>query len=90
MATTTAEKEPDIRTGSARADRGSAGPGPTGEQVWEAVRKASFAILGYVTPSGEPRSSGVVYKVIDGRIYVAVAPDSWKAKHIGRSGDASR
>ena len=37
----------------------------TSEQVWRAVGKASFAVLSYVTPSGEPRSSGVVYKVLD-------------------------
>ncbi len=58
----------------------------TGEQVWHEVVKASFAVLGYVTPTGEPRSSGVVYKVLGRRLYVAVAPDSWKAKHIARSG----
>ena len=54
----------------------------TATQVWRAVRKASFADLAYVTPSGEPRTSGVVYKVKDHRLYVAVAPDSWKAKHV--------
>ena len=58
----------------------------TTEQVWHQVAKASFAVLGYVTPSGEPRSSGLVYKLIDGRLYVAVAPDSWKAKHVAASG----
>jgi hypothetical protein len=57
----------------------------TTEQVWHQVAKASFAVLGYVTPSGEPRSSGVAYKIIDGRLYVAVAPDSWKAKHVAAS-----
>jgi pyridoxamine 5'-phosphate oxidase-like protein len=54
----------------------------TSEQVWHQVAKASFAVLGYVTPSGEPRSSGVVYKSIGRRLYVAVASDSWKARHI--------
>src|SRR6266511_278765 len=58
----------------------------TTEQVWHQVAKASFAVLGYVTPSGEPRSSGVVYKLIEGRLYVAVVPDSWKAKHVAASG----
>jgi len=58
----------------------------TTEQVWHQVAKASFAVLGYVTPSGEPRSSGLVYKLIEGRLYVAVAPDSWKAKHVAASG----
>ena len=58
----------------------------TTKQVWHQVAKASFAVLGYVTPSGEPRSSGVVYKLIEGRLCVAVAPDSWKAKHVAASG----
>jgi Pyridoxamine 5'-phosphate oxidase len=58
----------------------------TTEQVWHQVAKASFAVLGYVTPSGEPRSSGVVYRMIEGRLYVAVAPDGWKAKHVAASG----
>ena len=58
----------------------------TTEQVWHELAKASFAVLGYVTPSGEPRSSGVVYKTVGRRLYVAVASDSWKAKHVAASG----
>jgi hypothetical protein len=58
----------------------------TTEQVWRALAKASFAVLGYVTPSGEPRSSGVVYKSVGLRLYVAVAPESWKARHIAATG----
>lgn len=42
----------------------------TCEQVWGEVAKASFAVLGYVSPSGEPRSSGVVYTTVGGRLYV--------------------
>jgi hypothetical protein len=61
-------------------------PQLTGEQVWRAVAKASFAVLGHVSPSGEPRSSGVVYKVAGNRVVVAVAPDSWKARHIAANG----
>jgi hypothetical protein len=57
----------------------------TNEQVWQQLAKASFAVLGYVTPAGEPRSSGVVYKSIGRRLYVAVASDSWKARHIAAS-----
>ncbi len=58
----------------------------TTQQVWREVAKASFAVLSYVTPAGQPRSSGVVYKIIGQRLYVAVAPDSWKARHIAASG----
>lgn len=54
--------------------------------VWRAIERASFAVLAHVTPAGEPRSTGVVYAAAGQRIYVAVAPDSWKARHI-RDGD---
>jgi hypothetical protein len=66
----------DARPGAARL---------TTEQVWHQIAKASFAVIGYVTPAGEPRSSGVVYKSIGRRLYVAVAADSWKARHIAAS-----
>src|SRR5512132_4563572 len=58
----------------------------TTERVWHQLAKASFAVLSHVTPAGEPRSSGVVYKTVGRRLYVAVAPDSWKAKHVAASG----
>lgn len=58
-------------------------------QVWQAVAKASFAIIAYVTPSGAARSSGIVYATSERRLYTAVAPDSWKARHITASGRVS-
>jgi len=58
----------------------------TSEQVWHQIAKASFAVLSHVTPAGEPRSSGVVYKTVGRRLYIATAPDSWKARHIAASG----
>jgi hypothetical protein len=74
----------------AGAASGSAGAAPalrvTSDQVWHALAKASFAVVSQVTRAGEPRSSGVVYAVVGRRLYVAVAPDSWKARHIARDG----
>lgn len=61
-------------------------PHLTSEQVWQALAKGSFAVLGCVTPAGEPRSSGVVYKTVSRRLLVAVAPDSWKARHVATTG----
>jgi hypothetical protein len=61
----------------------------TSEQVWRALAKASFAVVSHVTPTGAPRSSGVVYAVAGRRLYVAVAPDSWKARHIAVSGQVA-
>ncbi|WP_199512544.1 pyridoxamine 5'-phosphate oxidase family protein [Nucisporomicrobium flavum] len=63
-----------------------AGPRLSPQQVWDAVAHASFAVLSHVTAAGAPRSSGVVYVVSGGSMYVAVAPDSWKARHIGVDG----
>ncbi|HET7869341.1 MAG TPA: hypothetical protein VFM85_03365 [Actinomycetota bacterium] len=70
-------------------DRQLNGPRLTSEQVWSSLAKASFAIVGYVTPTGEPRSSGVVYKTLGGRLYAAVATRSWKARHIAPSSPVS-
>jgi hypothetical protein len=52
------------------------------ERVWTELDRASFAVIGYLTPTGEPRSNGVVYKAVGGRLFIAVAADSWKARHI--------
>ena len=76
----------DASQGSEHDDGSSDGPHLTADQVWHTLEKASFAILSYRTPSGDPRSSGVVYKILGRKIYVAVAPDSWKARHIEMSG----
>jgi hypothetical protein len=65
---------------------GKTGQGPTSDQVWQAVTRASFAVLSHVTPAGEPRSSGVVFKASGSRLVVAVAPGSWKAQHIAADG----
>jgi len=74
MAIATRREKPEVAT--------AGGPHITAEQVWRELDRASFAVVGYVTPAGEPRSSGVVYKTVGQRLYVAVAPDSWKARHI--------
>jgi hypothetical protein len=54
--------------------------------VWRELARQSFAVIGHVTASGEPRSSGVVYGVAGRRLYVVVAPDSLKARSVA-SGD---
>ena len=65
---------------------GTTSPRLSAQDVWRAVSRASFAVLGHVTPDGAPRSSGVVYTVSGDRMLVAVAKDSWKARHIGTDG----
>jgi hypothetical protein len=61
----------------------------TSTQVWRQLARSSFAVISYVTPTGAPRSSGVVYVTDGQRLYVAVAPDSWKARHIALSGQVA-
>lgn len=63
--------------------------GLTSEAVWDHVARGSFAIISYITPLGAPRSSGVMYKAVGRRLYVAVAPESWKARHIVRTGSVA-
>jgi Pyridoxamine 5'-phosphate oxidase len=64
-------------------------PGPTSEQVWRQLTKASFAVISHITPAGQPRSSGVVYAIADRRMYVVSAVDSWKARHLSASGQVA-
>lgn len=61
-------------------------PTVTTEQVWRQLAKCSFAVVSHVTPAGDPRSSGVMYAVADRTLYVVVAPDSWKARHLAADG----
>ena len=75
-----------METKTIREHGGNTRPGLTSEQVWRAVARASFAVLSHVTSGGEPRSSGVVYKAGGRRLVVAVASDSWKARHIAADG----
>jgi hypothetical protein len=58
----------------------------TKEDIWRCISDRSFAVLTCVTPTGEPRSSGVVYTTFGRRLYVAVSPESWKARHIAATG----
>ena len=76
--------ETKSRPGAAEAV--AAAPRLTSDQVWREIDRASFAVVGYVTPGGEPRSSGVVYKLVGQRLYMVVAASSWKARHIAASG----
>ena len=55
-------------------------------EVWRDIGKQSFAVLSHLDDAGEPRSSGVVYALVDHRIFVAVAPDSSKGRHL-KTGD---
>ena len=78
-----------VHVGGAGARGAVATSRVTSAQVWRALARASFAVVSYVTPGGEPRSSGVVYATAGKRLYVVVAADSWKARHIAASGQVA-
>ena len=63
------------------ADKGTPA-GLTTERVWRELTTASFAIVSHVTPTGHPRSSGIMYLVVDRYLLVVISPDSWKARQI--------
>jgi len=92
MAATNQHTQAPVGAAGAEVTRAATGGGRsmaarlTTKQVWHQVAKGSFAVLSYVTPAGEPRSSGVLYTTIGRRLYIAVAPDSWKARHVAASG----
>jgi hypothetical protein len=54
----------------------------TCDAVWKALEKASFAVVSHVNAAGEPRSSGIVYGIVDRHLYLAVEADGWKARQI--------
>jgi hypothetical protein len=76
---TTSHEEANVGTRSEGTTRsvaegdGRREPRSSSAQIWHALDKASFAVLGYTTPSGEPRSSGVVYKAVGRRLHVAAS-----------------
>lgn len=76
-----------------RLPRGGAKPAPTSgltsDQVWAALDRASYAVLGYVNPAGEPRASGVMYATVGRRLHVATDPDSWKARSLADGDEVS-
>lgn len=57
----------------------------TTEQVWQAVEKEVFAVLGTVTANCEARTVGIVYVVKNHRLYIASDADAWKVKHIAQN-----
>ena len=61
----------------------------TADETWRALAHASFAVLGHTTATGAPRTSGVVYQTVGRHLYVAVAPDGWKARQIATGDQVS-
>ena len=54
----------------------------TSDVVWNAIEGNTFAVLGWVTPAGDPRSAGIVYTTYGRELYISTGLDSWKTRHI--------
>jgi len=54
----------------------------TAEQVWAALRKEIFAVLGMVNSKGEARTIGIVYIVHDHKLYISTEKVAWKTRYI--------
>lgn len=54
----------------------------TSGQVWQAIDKEIFAVLGMVTAKNEARTVGVVYVVRDRKLYISSRKDAWKVRHV--------
>lgn len=57
----------------------------TTEQVWQAIEKELFAVIGMVTARHEARTVGVVYVVRDRKLYIGTGKDTWKTRHIAEN-----
>lgn len=61
----------------------------TTDSVWETLEKHLFAVLAFVTPTGEARSAGIVYVVADRAFYISSGTDAWKVRHIRKNSNVS-
>lgn len=64
-------------------------PELTAADVWRVLEKSTVAVLGHVTLAGAPRTSGIVYAAHDRRAYIAIDPQSWKARQIATGDQVS-
>lgn len=51
-------------------------------EVWAALEKELFGVLGMVTAKSEARTVGIVYQAIGGKVYIATGVETWKSKHV--------
>ena len=54
----------------------------TTASIWRYLCDHHFAVLSWVTPTGEARSAGIVYVVRNHSLLIGTEETSWKAKHI--------
>jgi hypothetical protein len=52
------------------------------EEVWAAITKELFAVVGMVTAKNAARTVGVMYSVSGGKLFFGTGRDTWKVRHI--------
>lgn len=57
----------------------------TSDQVWQAVEKELFGIIGMVTAKNESRTVGIVYVVRNRKLYIGSSKETWKVRHINQN-----
>lgn len=72
---------PAVTKTDARADGGLDDPAQL-RRVRRRLERRSFAMLSTVSPSGFPHAAGVVYELVDDRLYVHTMRSSRKARNI--------
>ena len=57
----------------------------TTENVWAAINKELFAVLGMVTDQNQSRTVGILYIVNGRKFYIGTGIRSWKARHVAKN-----
>ena len=57
----------------------------TTNQVWQAIEKQVFAVLGMVSAKNQSRTVGIVYSVHNRKLYIASENRAWKNRHISQN-----
>lgn len=57
-------------------------PTLTSDQIWQEMEEQVFAVIGTVTTRGRVQTTGIVYVVRDGDVYIATGCNSLKVRNI--------
>lgn len=57
----------------------------TTDSIWGELDRQLFAVLGMVNRRGEARTSGIVFRAFQRKLYIGTEKTSWKAKHVARN-----
>lgn len=52
------------------------------DQIWSALRRCRFVVVGMVTARGQARTAGVVPHVYEGQLWFGSRATQWKVRHI--------